>query len=158
MHSLLDTICNEFLREARRPRDRRALKWGLTTMNDQPASPIKAASWFKAVRSADALELICANPNAYALAAVIAHRANYRDGFNAVGLGLGEALIGDYNNCGMTRQQHRTALAQLVKWKFAITRTTNKGTIARLIGTRLFEIIPLDSNHQATIKQPSSNH
>jgi hypothetical protein len=125
------------------------------------ASPRKTESWFKAMRSADALELIRANPNALVLAYLIGTRARYREGFNADGLGLGDAMLGDYENCGMTRQQHRTALAQLVKWKFATTRATTKGTIARLIDTRLFEVIPLYSNqpnnHQPTTSQPASN-
>jgi hypothetical protein len=131
-------------------------------MNDRNERPRKTKSWFKAVRSADALELIRANPNAYTLAAVIAYRARYRKGFDADGLGLGDAMLGDYENCGMTRQQHRTALAQLVKWKFATAKATNKGTIARLIDTRLFEIIPLEDNHQSnhrpTTEQPTANH
>jgi len=129
-------------------------------MIDQPAA--RSVSWFKAVRSTDALELIRANPNAYALAAVIAHRARYREGFNADGLEVGDALIGDFKSCGLQRQEYRTALAQLIKWRFATTKPTSKGTIARLIDTRLFEIIPIKDNHQKnqrlTIEQPTANH
>ena len=129
-------------------------------MRDESAA--KTISWYKAVRSPDALELIRANPNAYALAAVIAHRARYREGFNADGLGVGDALIGDFKNCGLQRQEYRTALAQLIKWRFVTTKPTNKGTIARLIDTRLFEIIPIKDNHQKnqrlTIEQPTANH
>jgi hypothetical protein len=55
----------------------------------------------------------------------------------------------------MTRQQYRTALAQLHKWKFATTRTTNKGTIARLTDTRLFDVLNVTSNQQDN-QQPTA--
>lgn len=120
-----------------------------------------AHGWFKATRGDNALELIRKNPRAYALASVIAHRARWREGFNADGLGLGEAMIGDFKACGMTRQQHRTALAQLCKWNFATTRATNKGTIARLTDTRLFDVLNLADNQPfsqpPTTKQPPAN-
>ena len=121
----------------------------------------RSGSWFKASRTRDALELIRANPNAFALAAIIAQRARWADGFDADGLGLGEALMGDYADCGMTRQQYRTALAQLVKWRFATTRTTTRGTVAKLADTRLFEIVPATfnrlGNQRPTSEQPTGN-
>jgi hypothetical protein len=114
------------------------------------------------MRDADVLELIRKNPNAYVVATIIAHRARWHEGFNADGLGLGEALIGDYKAYGMTRQEYRTALAQLRKWNFATARTTNRGTIARLTDTRLFDVLNLAGNQQtnqrATISQPPTNH
>jgi len=105
--------------------------------------------WFKTTRSDDALELIGANPLAFVLAAVIAYRGRWHDGFNRFGLGLGEALLGDYRAYGMSEQQYRTAKAQLENWKFATFRATNKGTVGKLTDTRLFSIIPSDSNDQA---------
>ena len=114
------------------------------------------------MRWPDALELLKANKNCLILAFVIAYRARYREGFSADGLGLGEALIGDYENYGMTRQEYRTALAQLCKWNFVTTRPTNKGTIARLTDTRLFDPLNQAGNHpanqQATTSQPPANH
>jgi hypothetical protein len=61
----------------------------------------------------------------------------------------------------MSRQQYRTALRYLIKWKFATTRTTNRGSVARLTDTRLFD--PLNftgnqqDNQQPTTAQPSAN-
>ncbi len=90
------------------------------------------------VRSPEALELIRVNPLAYVLTVVIAHRARWRPGFSAQGLGTGEAFLGDYGSYGMSEQQYRTAKAQLEKWKFATFKATNKGTIAKLSDARLF--------------------
>lgn len=136
-------------------------------MNDQPASPIKSASWFKSVRSADALELIKASPNAFVLAYVIAYRARYREGFNADGLEQGEAMLGDHENYGMSARSYRTAKQQLTKWHFATFKTTNKGTLGKLIDTRLFDPLNISadkqndsqptSKRQAADKQPTTN-
>jgi hypothetical protein len=119
--------------------------------------------WFKAIRGDDALELIRANPFAYVLAAVIAHRARWRDaGFNRDDLSLGEAMLGDWATIGFSRQQGRTALAQLEKWHFATSKATSKGTIAKLMDSRLFEVLPpgvnQQSNQQPTNGQPTANH
>jgi hypothetical protein len=122
---------------------------------------ISSPGWFKAMRGETPRELRRKNPNAYALAAVIADRARWTDGFNADGLALGEALLGDFEEYGMTRQQYRTALALLCKNNFATTRITNKGTIAKLIDTRLFDPLNLASNQQSnqqpTTAQPTAN-
>jgi hypothetical protein len=109
--------------------------------------PSASRGWFKAMRSGDVAELIRANPNAFVVAFIIAMRARYSASYNADGLVPGEALMGDYEMYGMTRQQYRTALSLLRKAKFATTRTTSKGTIARLTDTRLFEVSAL-ANHQ----------
>src|SRR5262245_50110565 len=84
--------------------------------------------WFRAVRTPDALELIKRNRNAFILAYMIAVRSRYTNTFNADNLGLGEALLGDFENYGMTEQEYRTAKAQLEKWRFATFQATNKGT------------------------------
>lgn len=118
--------------------------------------------WFRAMRSREAMELLKKNPRAFIIAFVIAYRGQWSDTFNQYNLALGEALLGDFENYGMTRQQYRTALAQLEKWGFATVRTTSQGTIAKLTDARLFSISRLESNHQrnqpTTIKQPSSSH
>jgi hypothetical protein len=86
------------------------------------------------------LELIAANPRAFILAYFIASRARWHSGFNRLNLNVGEAAIGDHEAMGMTAQQYRTAKAQLAQWGFATFRTTNRGTIARLSDSRLFDI------------------
>src|SRR5262249_185537 len=92
----------------------------------------------------------------FLLAYVIARRGRYNLEFNPHGLGLGEALIGDYLTIGFTRQQYRTAVQQLRKWNFATFKTTNKGTIAKLTDTRLFSIFRLQTNQQNN-QQPTSS-
>jgi hypothetical protein len=84
------------------------------------------------------LELIKLNSNAFLLAYIIAHRAHWRGEFNQHGLANGEAFLGDYATCGMTERGYRTAKQQLEKFKFATFRATNKGTIGKLIDSRLF--------------------
>jgi hypothetical protein len=111
-------------------------------------APVTMHGWFKAVRSEEALELIRLNPNAFLLAYFIAARARYRDGFNADGLEVGEARLGDYERYGMTEQQYRTAKQQLQRLNFATFRTTSKGTIGKLIGTRLFDPLNVADNGQ----------
>jgi hypothetical protein len=100
-------------------------------------------------RGEDGDELISANPMAFVLAAIIARRARFSDGFNAHQLRPGEAILGDYRRYGMTEQMYRTAKGQLEKWGFATFRTTNKGTIASLTDTRLFEVSGAANNEQA---------
>jgi hypothetical protein len=88
----------------------------------------------KLKRSADTLELL-KYPNAFALATLIALRANRRGAdFSAFNLEPGEALIGDYESCGLTRGQYRWAKLILERGQFATFKkpsndhqtTTNK--------------------------------
>ena len=110
------------------------------------AAPSTSGGWFKASRSADAFELQLAAPNAFRLAWIIAYRARYSNGFNRHGIDTGEAMLGDYETCGFSEQEYRTAKKFLAKWKFATFRVTPKGTIARLMDTRLFEVLPMTTN------------
>ena len=77
-------------------------------------------------------------------------------------LAVGEALIGDWASYGMTRQNYRTALANLKEWGLVTIRTTRKGTIAKLSNTEVYDINAVEANHQSnqepTISQPSANH
>lgn len=76
---------------------------------------------------------------AFALAAVIAMRARRTAGLNMNGLDVGEALLGDYREYGMSEGQYRAAKQRLESAGFATFRTTNKGTIASLIFTGVFD-------------------
>jgi hypothetical protein len=62
----------------------------------------------------------------------------------------------------MSRQEYRTAKKKLEDWGIATFRATNKGTIAKLCDTRVYDTNPEESNQQtntpATNEQPSSNH
>ncbi|HEY3857367.1 MAG TPA: hypothetical protein VGO67_23525 [Verrucomicrobiae bacterium] len=109
-----------------------------------------------AMRTPDAFELMAANPLAYVLAAVIAYRARWSDSFNRYGLELGEALVGDHEAYGMTQQQYRTAKSKLTNWGFATFRPTNKGTVASLTDTRLFNVLLGVSNNRNN-NRPTTN-
>ena len=125
------------------------------TQEESPIEP-PSAGWFRAMRGDTAMELIRANPLAYVLAAVIAHRGQYKAGFNRFNLGPGEALLGDYEEYGMSEQNYRTAKAQLEKWGFATFKATSKGTVGKLADTRLFAIFKLEGNGQAN-RQPTDS-
>lgn len=103
-------------------------------------------SWFKSVRSYDALELIKSSPQAFSLAYIIAYRARYTEGFNSDGLEKGEAMLGDHENYGMSARQYRTAKQQLAKWRFATFKTTSRGTLGKLVDTRLFDPLNIASD------------
>ena len=107
-----------------------------------------ANGWFKATRSSEALELIAANPNAFVLSYLIASRAQWSERFNRHGLQPGEAFLGDHASYGMSEREYRTAKSQLEKWGFATFRTTNKGTVAKLTDTRLFDVLQSSSDGQ----------
>lgn len=116
--------------------------------------------FIKYLRSEEAKNLqSCMSANH--LLCVIAFRAS-RTGNPVKGIKQGEALIGDYKEVGMSRGQYRVALKNLKGWGYITTRTTNKGTIASLANNRVWDVNVKESdhqsNHQATIKQPSNNH
>jgi len=105
----------------------------------------------------DALEVIKASRNAWALASIIAYRARYSTAFNAEGLQPGEALLGDFHNYGMSKQEYRTAKKFLEKHGFATFRPTPHGTIGRLADTRLFDPLNSEPTPNATHGQHPAN-
>lgn len=122
----------------------------------ESATAVNTFGWFRAMRSPDALELIKANPLAFVLAYFIAARARWRDGFRADGVALGEAFLGDWKEMGMSEQNYRTAKRQLAEWGFATFKPTSKGTVAKLIGTRLFSVLAVEGNDQSNGRLTSS--
>ena len=104
--------------------------------------------WVKMTRSSDGLELMRLNPNCFLLATIIAFRARWQDSFNADGLEPGEALLGDFQNYGMSERNYRTAKLQLEKFHFATFKATNKGTVGRLTDTRLFNVTGIEGDGQ----------
>jgi hypothetical protein len=94
------------------------------------------------------MELLQANPDAFVLAYVIAYRAQWSTRFNRHGLELGEAFVGDHDAYGMTERRYRTAKDNLAKWGFATFKPTNKGTVATLTDTRLFDVLASADDEQ----------
>ena len=84
-------------------------------------------------------ELLKKNQNAFILLYFIAMRAWRGPGISPRGCAIGEALIGDYSTMGMSEQEYRTAKKHLKKMEFITSRSTSKGTIAKLINTELFD-------------------
>jgi hypothetical protein len=110
--------------------------------------------YVKMMRTQDILELLEHSPLAFALASLIALRARFRPGTSLKGLNPGQAFVGDYMACGMSRQQYRTAKRHLANSGFVTFKSTNKGTVATLIDTRLFDVLNVAANHQ--INHPSN--
>lgn len=82
--------------------------------------------------------------NAFGLLALIAVRARRRDGFEFhngahVDLKIGQAYIGDYKSCGLSQKEYRNAKKRLVESKYITAQGTNKGTIATIINTDVFD-------------------
>ena len=84
--------------------------------------------------------------NAFALLAQIAIRARRKDGpwtgKNGITMTLkkGQAFIGDYESIGLTEKEYRCAKNRLFKCKLATFEGANKGTIATLINSDVFDI------------------
>jgi hypothetical protein len=110
------------------------------------------------MRSEEAEELNAKAPNAYLLAGTIARRARYTEGFNRHGLAPGEAFIGDFRNCGLTKREYRTAKQQLEKWGFAAFKPTNKGTVAKLLDRRLFDVRLAQGDEQNDTQAAGDRH
>jgi hypothetical protein len=114
------------------------------------SKPEKRGPGFIKLMRTDEINELLRFPFALALLVQIALRARWTvDQFNPHNLKLGEALIGDYQSIGATRQQYRTARRQLVEWGVITIRVTIKGTIARLSNLRVFDI-----NEQPTEQPP----
>jgi hypothetical protein len=114
--------------------------------------------FLKLVRSEKALELF-KYPNCFTLLSIIAYRAS-RNG-NGLERRPGEALIGDYENYGLSEQQYRTSKERLNNWKLATFKATNKGTVATLTDNSIYDINQKPNNEQnnitATDEQRTSN-
>jgi len=80
------------------------------------------------------------DPSSFMLLTQIALRARRTDSFNVKNLKPGEAFIGDYRTIGLTQQQYRTAKKKLEEWGLAKFEPTNRGTIATLLNTDIYNI------------------
>ena len=111
-------------------------------------------------RSLETRELF-KEPYAFTLLSVIAYRAKRTGDFNIHDLEIGEALIGDCKNYGMSEQRYRTSKKKLEKWGLATFRATNKGTIGNLNDSRIYDINAEEGNGQhnkpTTDKQRTDN-
>lgn len=86
-----------------------------------------------------ALELLEENSKAFLLLTQIAIRARRNDAEYS-SLKANQAFIGDHEKIGLSRQEYRSAQKKLTKYKLASFEPTNKGTIATLICTAVYDI------------------
>ncbi len=77
--------------------------------------------------------------NEFILLTIIALRAR-RTQSKVADLQIGQALIGDYENYGLTEKKYRTAKKNLEKWGLVAFKGTSKGTIATLIESSIYDI------------------
>tara|TARA_R110000782_G_scaffold178652_1_gene269489 strand:+ start:4164 stop:5030 length:867 start_codon:yes stop_codon:yes gene_type:complete len=104
-------------------------------------SPQLRGNWLAVYRGKDTSALRSDHPKSFLLLSLIAERARYsEEGDSLTGVMVGEAAIGDYKAAGLrTEGEYRHALRQLKSAGLIATRSTNKGTIAKLIDARIFD-------------------
>ncbi len=116
-----------------------------------------AETYIKSARCEEAWTLLKKNYHAFILLWVIAQRARrIKDEINK--LEIGEAMIGDFENYGMSKQNYRTAKKILETCKLVTLKVTNKGTIAKIIDTRIYDININESNQQTNIQLTHNQH
>ena len=110
--------------------------------------------------TADLWATIRRRPAARIILDEVARRARIRPGVDPISGGeleVGEAFLGDWEDMGLTRGQARQALKLLVRLGEITTRTTSRGTIAKLISPRIYNINPVASSPQTASQQPLTN-
>lgn len=117
----------------------------------------------KLMDSLQVRELISMHPLAFAILSLAAQRAKWSEDSKSK-LEIGEAMIaasdfdGRGKNKGMTRQTFRTNLNKLVNSGFATIKSTNEGTLIKIITTDIYDINRKSTNQrinqQVTSKQP----
>lgn len=114
--------------------------------------------YVKAVRS-DQASFLDHHPNANHLLNVIARRSR-RTKCNLNMLEIGECFI-SFRSVGMTEQQYRTAKKQLQKWGLVGfkkgRRVTDKGTVALLLNSDVYDINTQEGNGRVTEEQRKGN-
>lgn len=101
--------------------------------------------------------LIKKRPTAFVLLAVIADRARKVPLDIDDGLEVGEAFIGDYAEYGATPQSYRTDKQHLERLKIATFKSTNKGTIAKIVNSSIFDISRISPTSKSTDQQQTDN-
>ncbi len=101
--------------------------------------------------------LIRYRPTAFILLAIIAERARKVPSEIDDGIEVGEALIGDFEKYRVTHQIYRTDKQCLEKFGLATFRTTNRGTIAKIVNSSIFDISRASLTNKLTVQQQSNN-
>lgn len=93
----------------------------------------------KLMRTHLCLELI-KKPKVWAVLSLIALRTRRTPSLSKSDPQMGEAFIGDLEACGLTESEYRTAKRWLRSRGIVTFKNTNKGTIARLVDTSIFDV------------------
>jgi len=94
----------------------------------------------------EGIDLLENDPKAFLLLTHIALRARRNVlAYSPIPLDINQALIGDHEKIGLTRQEYRTALKRLVQYGLIRFKTFNKGTVATLLNTKIYDINTGDS-------------
>lgn len=119
-----------------------------------------SAPFLKLVRG-PVVEQLVRHPKAFALLTLAALRARRTGEIRLDDIKVGEAMMGDYESCGNTRQEFRTNLERLKEWGFIATRSTNRGTVVKINNTEVYDtnsvVVNQPINQPATSQQPASN-
>lgn len=117
-----------------------------------------SARGFVALHTGDETRaLLEKHPKAFLLLTLIAMRAKWKD-CSITGLRFGQALIGDYRAAGLeTEAEYRHAKKLLTKLGLVTTSTTNKGTVATLVGSKIYSISVSKATTGTTGQQQADN-
>lgn len=115
-------------------------------------------SYIQLNRESKKLEwLMRKRPSALMLLILIAKRAKRSVDHPDINLDMGEAEVGDFETYGVTRQIYRTDLDYLIFNQLVTTKTTNRGTIAKLVDTDIFNINEEQLTTSSSQIQPTTN-
>jgi len=95
--------------------------------------------FIKLKRTNETLELL-KDTSAFILLTTIAVRARRANEFTVHDLEPGEALLGDHDRHGLTRQEYRGAQRRLKRWGLAAFKPTTRGTVAKLLNDRIYDV------------------
>ena len=117
-----------------------------------------SARGFVALHTGDETRaLLEKHPKAFLLLTQIAIRAKWKD-CSITGLRFGQALIGDYRAAGLeTEAEYRHAKKLLTKLGLVTTSKTNKGTVATLVGSKIYSISVSKATTGTTGQQQAGN-
>lgn len=108
-------------------------------------------------RNQEEIELFKQRPTAFLLLALICQRAKWSHHQPNKGLQPQEAYIGDWSLYCSSREIYRNDIRFLVKHQKATIKTTNKGTIVKIISTSPFNINYNEATTTLTNQPPTSH-
>jgi len=112
--------------------------------------------FIKLMRTEEVVQMVSEDPMAFSLLTIIAWRAKRTSDYNRHNLQVGECLLGDYENYGMSRSQYRSACGRLVDRLLISKKKTNKGLVVKLLDSRIYDINIEDNRHPIASQSPAN--